>query len=124
MSAALTAAPLIAALAALVAWVLVQLDEHHGTHQARPVNGRNLGTLPRIATPDHPPWRTAGQPVLTLTDAEIAALTPHRAAETSADLVPLARPYAPPAVYGEVPVQRMLAQQAAQAERLAGAYLP
>jgi hypothetical protein len=30
----------------------------------RPVNGRSLGTMPRIATPDHPPWVTAAMPVL------------------------------------------------------------
>lgn len=31
--------------------------------QRRPVNGRSLGTLPRLTTPDHPPWHTAAQPV-------------------------------------------------------------
>lgn len=29
----------------------------------RPVNGRSLGTLPRLTTPDRPPWHTAAFPV-------------------------------------------------------------
>lgn len=66
MTAALTVAGLFAALAALVAWVLCQLDEHPGTHQApRPVNGRLIGDQPRAdQRPGKQPWLTEPLPKL------------------------------------------------------------
>lgn len=40
----------------------------HAAALRRPVNGRNLGTQPRIGTPEHPPWMTAPMPRLPVAD--------------------------------------------------------
>jgi hypothetical protein len=113
MTTTLILAPLAVAWIAVMGWTLAPL-QHHGTR--RTVNGVNRGTQPRVSRPG--PWHTAPMPVLPF---EPEPETPRRPAETSADPVPLARPYAPEVVYGEVPVQRMLAQEAA---RLTAVYLP
>ena len=57
----------------------------------RPVNGRDLGTMPRLATPDAPPWDTptAQQPAVA-----------EREADDDDDLgpeMPIARPFVPEA---------------------------
>ena len=107
--------PLAIAWIAVMGWILVQMQEHPGTHCApRPVNGRNLGTMPRLTTPDRPPWHTMPHPVLLL---EPLPDSGHYPAEEFTDL-PVVPGFMRPE-YGQACVLRV-----DEAQRLAGVMLP